>query len=133
MNHNYQSEDEKLFILTLDRMTAFCMRHSFVTGERSYIKPRLKNGWLGRSILAVITIFNRKELTIANTMEQQAKIRSLLASHNIRYCIKVVNRFTQGSSRGHTGSFGINMDAAYEYTFYVHKSDFETAQAILIL
>lgn len=79
----------------------------------------------------MITIFNRKELTIVNTMEQQAKIRDLLASHSVRYYIKVINRFTQGSSRGHTGSFGINMDAAYEYTFYVHKDDFATAQAIL--
>jgi len=80
----------------------------------------------------MITIFNRKELTIANSMERQANIRNLLASHNIRYHIKVFNRFTHGSLRGHTGSFGINIDAAYEYTFYVHKDDFETAQAIIV-
>ncbi len=79
----------------------------------------------------MITIFNRKELTIAISMEQQVKIRGLLDAHNIGYYIKVFNMFTRGSSRCHTGSFGINMDTAYEYKFYVHKDDFETAQAIL--
>lgn len=79
----------------------------------------------------MITIFNRRELTIANSIEQQTKIRDLLASHNIRYYIKVFNRFSRGLSRGHTGTLGINMDAAYEYTFYVYKDDFEIAQAIL--
>ena len=79
----------------------------------------------------LIIIFNRKGLTIANTMEQQAKIRDVLASHSVKYYIKVVNRFAHGSSSGHTGSFGLNMDAVYEYTFYVHNDDFETAKAIL--
>jgi len=79
----------------------------------------------------MIKFFNRKELTMVNTMEQQAEIRDLLASHNIRYYIKVNNRFSHGSCRGRTGSFGISMDAAYEYTFYVYKDDYEIAKAIL--
>jgi len=64
-------------------------------------------------------------------MGRQANIRNLLDSQNMRYSVKVFNRLARGSTRGYTGSFGLNMDAAYEYTFYVHKDDFETAQAIL--
>lgn len=79
----------------------------------------------------MITIFNRRELTVTFSMEEQTKIRNLLDSHNVNYYIKVINMFAQGSSRGHIGSPGLNMNAAYEYKFYVHKDHFEIAQAIL--
>jgi len=79
----------------------------------------------------MITIFNRKELAIVNTMKEQAEIRDLLVANNIRYYTKVYNRFSHGSSRGRTGSLGVNMDAAYEYTIYVHKDYYETAHAVL--
>lgn len=79
----------------------------------------------------MITIFNRRELTMTYSMAQQAKIRDLLASHNIAYSIKVFSRLARGASRSHTGSLGINMDAAYEYRFYVHKADLEKARAVL--
>ena len=83
------------------------------------------------SATAVITIFNRKELTVTFSMEQQANIRDLLAASNIRYYVKVFNTIAHGSPRGYMGSFGINMDAAYEYTFYVHRDDYEMACAVL--
>lgn len=79
----------------------------------------------------MITIFNRKELTMVNTIEQQAKTCDLLASHHIRYYIKADNRFSNSSGRDRTSSYGLNMDTAYEYTFYVHKNDYEIARAIL--
>jgi len=74
----------------------------------------------------MITIFNRKELTITYSMEQQAKIRELLSAHKIDYYLKVVNR-----NRARTGSFGLNMAVAYEYIFFVQKKDYAWAQAIL--
>jgi len=79
----------------------------------------------------MITIFNRKELTIVNSTKKQVKIRECLDSHDIKYSLKVVYMYAQLSSRGHIGSFGQTMDSAYMYTFYVHKDDFDAAQAIL--
>ena len=94
------------------------------TSQFVYIKHEKK-------VLNMITIFNRKELAIVNTMKEQAEIRDFLAANNIRYYIKVYDLFSHGSSRGRTVSLGINMDAAYEYMIYVHKDDYETAHAIL--
>jgi hypothetical protein len=67
------------------------------------------------------------------SMAQQAKIRDLLASHHIPYSIKVINRLARGTSflRNRAGTLGMNMDAAYEYRFYVHKADLEKARAVL--
>ena len=38
--------------------------------------------------------------------------------------------FSAGA-RGRRGSFGQNMDLNYEYIFYVHKKDYDTAKYII--
>lgn len=77
----------------------------------------------------MITIFNRRELTITFSMEQQSNIRSMLKLNKINYTLRIVN--TNGSSRTRFGTFGQNMDFAHEYIFYVHKNDLPIAQAFL--
>ncbi len=78
----------------------------------------------------MITIFNRKELTITMSMEVQANIRNILSANHINYSIKTKNLQASpwyANSRSRTGSFGINSDYTYEYKIYVHKDDYEKA------
>ncbi|HZX21111.1 MAG TPA: hypothetical protein VFF25_01845 [Clostridia bacterium] len=82
----------------------------------------------------MITIFNRKELYMTFSMEEQSNIRQVLSQNNIDYYIKTINRMSPsllGSSRGRRGSFGQNMSLNYEYIIYVHKRDYDTAKYII--
>ena len=80
----------------------------------------------------MITIFNRRELTITFDNKKQAKVRDLLAQNNVPYLIKVINRRAASAfGRGITGTFGENLNVTYEYVFYVKKSDYEQALAII--
>jgi hypothetical protein len=82
----------------------------------------------------MITIFNRKELIVTFSMKQQAKVRDMLNTNKIEYILKTINRNGPSlfsNSRARFGTFGQNMDLAYEYIFYVHKDDYSKAQAIM--
>lgn len=79
----------------------------------------------------MITVLNRKELAITFDMKEQARVRNLLADHNIDYDIKTVNRMSPSpvaaGARSRTGTFGQSQDTMYEYIIYVHKNDYEKA------
>ena len=78
----------------------------------------------------MIMIWNRKEVFVGNSMEKFSKIRDTLASNNIKYIYKVVNRNNSaalGSSRARTGTLGEKSEFAYEYYIYVHKNDYDNA------
>lgn len=82
----------------------------------------------------MLTIFNRRELTITFDMKRQSEIRNLLAQNNIEYFVKVFNRknsFPFAGSRARTGTFGENLQAAYQYVIYVNKSDYPRASAVI--
>lgn len=82
----------------------------------------------------MITVFNRKELIITMEMSRQAEVRSILSQNGIDYTVKTTNLQTVplfGSTRGRTGSCGINPDYSYEYKIYVHKKDFEKAAFLI--
>lgn len=83
----------------------------------------------------MITILNRKELTITFDVKEQARIRSVLADHQIDYNIKTVNRMSPtpmaAGTRAYTGTHGQNTDTMYEYIIYVHKSDYEKAMHLI--
>lgn len=83
----------------------------------------------------MLTIFNRKELRISYSMEEQARIRDLLSENHIDYQIKTVNRRSPSSfsagTRARTGSFGENPELAYEYIIYVKKDDLEKAAYLI--
>ena len=83
----------------------------------------------------MLTIFNRRELTITYDMKRQAEVRDLLAQNGIGYSVSVINRkspspFSAGT-RGSMGTFGENLQLEYEYIIYVHKSDYSRASAII--
>jgi len=79
----------------------------------------------------MITIFNRKELLVTNSMEQQSRVRDLLSENNISYNIKVINLSSGNGYRGFRGSYGINQNLIYEYKIYVHKNDYNKAIKVI--
>ena len=83
----------------------------------------------------MLTIWTRREFTVTYDMKQQSEIRDLLSQHGIDYSVRVINRkspspFAAGS-RARTGTFGENLQMAYEYIIYVRKSDYDMAVAVI--
>lgn len=82
--------------------------------------------------MAIITLFNRRTVFTSFSMERQAEIKDILDANGIKYFEKVVNRRSSSAfgrgTRSITGSYGEDFAYTYEYTFYVHKKDFELAE-----
>lgn len=76
----------------------------------------------------MITIFNRKELTITYSMEKEAKIRNLLSAHNIDYSISTLGNMMQNMTPSRVG---IRVDVPTEYRIFVKKKDYEKAVHLL--
>ena len=80
----------------------------------------------------MITIFNRKELTITMDMKRQLEIRTILSNHQIDYNVKVTDlQSASVAGRARTGNLGIDRDWSYEYKIYVHKKDYDRAAALI--
>lgn len=82
----------------------------------------------------MITIFNNKELLITYDMKCQAEVRNILSANGIDYKVRTIDLQSAsviGSSRGRTGSYGINQNNSYEYKIYVHKKDYENALKLI--
>lgn len=83
----------------------------------------------------MIALFNRKELTVTYDMNEQARVRTLLAAEGLDYSVKTVNRQSSSSfstgSRVRTGTYGQNTEAMTEYIIYVKKADYENAMKII--
>lgn len=77
----------------------------------------------------MITLWNRRELTVTQSLQRQAEIREALSAANIKYYLKTVNMAPVSRSR--TGMLGLNPDYLMEYLFYVHKNDYERAQFLI--
>ena len=83
----------------------------------------------------MIILLNRKELLLTHSLEQQAKVREILQAEEIDYDVKTRNSQNRGSissRRGQHGSFGMNMDAYYEYRIFVKKADYERAEYLIM-
>lgn len=79
----------------------------------------------------MITIFNRKELTVCYNMKRQAKIREILNVNGIDYRVRVVYHNSSAMRSGATGVYGQKADTAYTYYVYVHKKDYERAKYLV--
>jgi hypothetical protein len=83
----------------------------------------------------MITIFNRRELTVTFDLNEQARVRTLLAGEGIDYFIKTVNRMSaspiSAGSRSRTGTYGQNTEAMIEYIIYVKRADYEKASELM--
>lgn len=72
----------------------------------------------------MIHLFNRKELLITSSMEQQGRVRDILAANHIPYRVRTSSNISR--SRGVIP--GMRMDLMYQYRIYVKKSDYEKAK-----
>ena len=72
----------------------------------------------------MIHIFNRRELMITRDDKLQAEIRCKLGDHNIQYVLKTRSYPNYYSSP-------VLPQTNHEYRFYVKKTDYDFAQAIL--
>ncbi|MBQ8798439.1 MAG: hypothetical protein IJZ55_02610 [Lachnospiraceae bacterium] len=83
----------------------------------------------------MITLFNRKELTVTFDLNEQARIRKVLAEEGIDYTVKTVNRlnsspFSSGS-RVRTGTYGQNTEVMIEYIIYVKRAEYDRALCLI--
>ncbi len=69
--------------------------------------------------------WNRREVYMGFSMEQMGLVRQTLADNDIEYTYRVVNN---GMSRTFSAQ---NPNFICQYYVYVHKKDFEKAQAVL--
>lgn len=83
----------------------------------------------------MIVFWNRKEVFVGNSMQRFNEVRNNLSSNKIKYDYKIIDstspNFFGASSRARTGTFGVNMDYTKTYYIYVHKNDYDKAQASL--
>ena len=78
----------------------------------------------------MIHIFNRKELLTTFSLEQQGKVRDILAANGIAYSIRVRSN-TGGVSHSRTVLPGTDMEMMYQYYIYVKRADFEKAKYLI--
>ena len=74
----------------------------------------------------MINIFNRRELITVISMEKLFHVKDALANAGIPCYTKTYGMASAASTRKHGAPF-INQDAAYTYTIFVHRSDYDRA------
>ena len=82
----------------------------------------------------MITVFNRREVSVTFDASKLARVREVLTENGIDYKIKCVRRETPvfgTGSRTRSGSFGINVNYGSEFYVYVKKEDFSRAKGLI--
>jgi putative aminopeptidase FrvX len=83
----------------------------------------------------MIMLWNRKEVSVGQSLQTFNEVRNTLSSNGIRYIYKIVDStspsYFGSSNRARTGTYGINTDYTKTYYIYVHKRDYYNAQALL--
>ena len=87
----------------------------------------------------MITPFNRAELLITYDLNRLNQVRYALEGAGIDYTYRAkdltsptaLDGLFGGSSRGRTGTFGINHEARVEYKLYVRKDELGWARQVL--
>lgn len=82
----------------------------------------------------MITIFNRRELTVTYSMSEQTEIREALAGEGIPYRVRTVDSLGSGplpGGRARMGNAGVNASRTVEYIFYVRREDFDRALSVI--
>lgn len=74
----------------------------------------------------MLTIFNRKELITLISMQKMMHVREALSNAGIRSYTKTRGIGGLAANRSH-GLPNIAYDAAYTYTIYVHRDDYDRA------
>ena len=75
----------------------------------------------------MIHLFNRKELLLTTSLEQQAKIRDTLAANGIE-CFVKARSHVGGFARSRTVIPSMKQEFLYQYYIYVKRTDYEKAK-----
>ena len=78
----------------------------------------------------MLKIFNRRELVVVTSAEKLFRIREALAANGIECWSKVPGGWGAASARDR-GFAGLNVTAHAVYNIYVHKNDYDRANAVL--
>lgn len=78
----------------------------------------------------MLTIFNRRELITLTSQRGLFRVREALAAAGIGSYVKV-RGLRAAAGRGRYGSFGLQQDALYTWTVYVHRDDHSRAAAAI--
>ena len=91
-----------------------------------------ESGWYTKRKrgVAMIHLFNRKELLTTASMERQAQVRDALAANGIECWVRVRSN-TGGATRSRTVVPGMRMDMMYQYDIYVKRADYEKAKYLI--
>lgn len=80
-------------------------------------------------------IWNKKEVFVGNSLQRFNEVRYKLSSNGIKHEYKIVDSaspsYFGSSNRARMGTFDVNMDYTKTYYIYVHKNDYDNAQALL--
>ena len=74
----------------------------------------------------MITLFNRREVTVTHDLNQLNQIRSKLDANGIEHIVRSNYNRTFSAGRSH-GVPNVKAEAAYEYGVYVHRTDHQKA------
>ena len=74
----------------------------------------------------MVTPFNRRELTAADSMAEEAEIRRALAGRGIQYQVRTVDTAERAVRAGGRAGM-VDMGRAVQYIFYVRRRDFDQA------
>ena len=81
----------------------------------------------------MVTIFNRRDVSMTFDVNKLAMIREVLAINGIEYKIKSINHNHgfQSRPRVRKWDFGIHIEYGREYIVYVKKKDYREAKELL--
>ena len=83
----------------------------------------------------MITVFNRAELCITYDMNEQYRVRNILADNGIPYRVKTKNLTSPSAfgtgSRERSGTFGLNTASSSESILPAHKNAYEYASHLI--
>lgn len=80
----------------------------------------------------MLTVFNRRELTVTFSLEEKSRVEDLLDASGIPYTSRAAGRSGGfGSSRSRMGTMGENLLMESQYFIYVHRDDYDRACACL--
>ena len=77
-----------------------------------------------------ISIFTRRELIVLASQEKLSRVREALSTADIRSAVRIRGG-ARGAERARGGIVGVQPDALYQYTVYVHRNDFDRARTAM--
>ena len=78
----------------------------------------------------MISIFTRRALVVLASQEKLSRVRGALSAAGIRSAVRIRGG-ARGAERARGGITGVQPDALYQYTAYVHRNDFDRARAAM--